>query len=127
MDITPVVETAIQRVERYGSEGMVINGTLYQEAVALFPTVVTSLGTLATDALERIDTYRLFLKPGACEILLVGTGKTHRFISPAFRRQLRDAYGITLESMDTGAACRTYNVLVEESRPVAALLLPIES
>jgi uncharacterized protein len=41
----------------------------------------------------------------------------------SLRTELRAA-GIALEAMDTGAACRTYNVLVAEERRVAAALLP---
>ena len=33
-------------------------------------------------------------------------------------------HGIAIEAMDTGAACRTYNVLLAEDRLVAAALLP---
>jgi uncharacterized protein len=42
---------------------------------------------------------------------------------PAALRQALKATGISLDSMDTGAACRTYNVLLAEDRRVAAALL----
>jgi len=45
-------------------------------------------------------------------------------VPTALRAALRAA-GIILEAMDTGAACRTYNVLVGEERRVAAALLPL--
>jgi uncharacterized protein len=44
---------------------------------------------------------------------------------PTTLRNALHATGIVLEPMDTGAACRTYNVLVAEDRPVAAALLPL--
>ncbi len=43
--------------------------------------------------------------------------------------QIRDALkaaAITIEAMDTGAACRTYNVLLTEERRVAAALFPVD-
>ena len=59
------------------------------------------------------------------EVVLLGTGKRLRFPDPALTRALVTA-NIGIEVMDTGAACRTYNVLMSEGRRVAAALLPIE-
>jgi uncharacterized protein len=59
------------------------------------------------------------LKP---ELVLLGTGDRQRFPSV----QIRGAFvraGIALETMDMGAACRTFNVLVQEERRVCAALL----
>jgi uncharacterized protein len=55
------------------------------------------------------------------EILLLGTGASVRFPHPGLTQALRDA-GVGLEVMDTNAACRTYNILLAEDRPVAAAL-----
>ncbi len=55
------------------------------------------------------------------ELVIVGTGPTQRF-APAAVRAAFAARGIGLESMELGAACRTYNVLVQEERRVAAAL-----
>ena len=46
-----------------------------------------------------------------------------QLVPPALRPALREA-GIVVDAMDTGAACRTYNVLLAEDRRVAAALLP---
>lgn len=57
------------------------------------------------------------------EIVLLGTGRTQRFPSA----QVREAFasrGIGLEPMDLHAACRTYNILVQEERRVVAMLFP---
>ncbi len=61
----------------------------------------------------------LALKP---EIALLGTGTTLRFPHPRLSACLTNA-GIGLEVMDTGAACRTYNILVAEGRHVVMGLL----
>lgn len=55
-------------------------------------------------------------------VVLLGTGPTLNFPSPAVIAGLARA-GIGVEVMDTGAACRTYNVLVMEGRAVVAALL----
>lgn len=61
----------------------------------------------------------LALKP---EIALLGTGTALRFPHPRLSACLTNA-GIGLEVMDTGAACRTYNILVAEGRHVVMGLL----
>ncbi len=58
------------------------------------------------------------LKP---EVALLGTGTQQRFPSAAVRNAF-SARGIGLETMDLGAACRTYNILVQEERRVVAML-----
>jgi uncharacterized protein len=54
---------------------------------------------------------------------LLGLGRSTSAVPAALRTALRTA-GIALEAMDTGASCRTYNVLVAEDRRVAAALIP---
>ncbi|OGI44308.1 MAG: hypothetical protein A2V92_04410 [Candidatus Muproteobacteria bacterium RBG_16_65_31] len=61
----------------------------------------------------------------APEVVLLGTGARLRFPDTACTRALLEAK-IGLEVMDTGAACRTYNILMAEGRRVAAALLMIE-
>jgi len=61
----------------------------------------------------------LALRP---ELVIVGSGRQHRFVPPVLVRALI-AKGIGIESMDTQAACRTYNILAGESRRVVAALL----
>jgi len=56
------------------------------------------------------------------DLVLLGTGARQRFPAPALLAPLY-RLGIGVEVMDTGAACRTYNVLVAEDRRVAAALL----
>jgi uncharacterized protein len=61
----------------------------------------------------------LALKP---ELVIFGSGPRQRFVAPALIRALIDRR-IGVETMDTPAACRTYNVLVSEGRSVVAALL----
>jgi uncharacterized protein len=72
--------------------------------------------TLAPEHFEQV----LSLRP---ELVIFGSGSQLRFIAPALYRSLIDAR-IGLETMDTAAACRTYNVLAAEGRSVVAALLP---
>jgi uncharacterized protein len=56
------------------------------------------------------------------KIVILGTGAAHRMPPPELFASFA-AHGIGLEVMDTGAACRTYNLLLAESRQVAAALI----
>jgi uncharacterized protein len=74
------------------------------------------LEALAPQHLEAI----FALEP---QVVLLGTGERQRFPAAGIRGAFA-ARGVGLEVMDLGAACRTYNVLVqEERRAVAALFL----
>jgi uncharacterized protein len=73
-----------------------------------------SFAELTPAHLERV----LALQP---EVVLLGTGATQRF-PPASIRTMLAARGVGLEVMDLGAACRTFNILVQEERKVAAAL-----
>ena len=58
-------------------------------------------------------------------VLLLGTGRDQHFPMPDVRRAFTEV-GIALEAMSTGAACRTYNVLLAEGRPAGAALLAVD-
>jgi uncharacterized protein len=62
---------------------------------------------------------------GALGLLLLGTGQGQHMPLADVRRAFAEA-GVTLEAMSTGAACRTYNVLLGEGRPVGAALLAVQ-
>lgn len=67
----------------------------------------------------------LFREAATTEFLLFGTGVEQRFPPAAFKAAFYEA-GLGLEVMDTGAAARTYNVLIGEGRKVAAALIAVE-
>lgn len=56
------------------------------------------------------------------EVVIFGSGAKLRFVSPALLRGLIER-GIGVETMDTAAACRTYNILAQEGRRVVGALL----
>jgi uncharacterized protein len=59
----------------------------------------------------------------APQVVLLGTGARQRFAAAAIRREFQRR-NVALEAMDLGAACRTFNVLVQEDRAVVAALFP---
>jgi uncharacterized protein len=122
MDLTPVVPAGRQVIERYGPSGFRVTGVIYPGPILIFPdrTVSWDAGTASDVTWERLGPV---LEHGGVRILLLGLGRVTSPISGPLRTAMRGA-GIAVEPMDTGAACRTYNVLVAENRSVAAALIP---
>ena len=122
MDLTPVAAAGRQIIERYAASGFRVSGVIYHGPVLVFPDL-----TVAWDAASASDvtwdTLTPVIEHGGVEILLLGLGRSASAVPAALRTALRTAR-IALEAMDTGAACRTYNVLVAEDRRVAAALIP---
>ncbi len=81
------------------------------------PWAVADAAAVSWDSLAPV------IEHGGVQILLLGLGRRTGMIAGGLREALRRA-GIALEPMDTGAACRTYGVLLAEDRRVAAALLP---
>ncbi len=79
------------------------------------PWQAASLAELEASHFARIAA----LQP---EVVIFGSGARLRFVPPGLLRALIDRR-IGVETMDTAAACRTYNVLVSEHRSVVAALL----
>ena len=123
MDITPLVPEGRHVIESYGDEGFRINGERYSGPVIVWPegVVAWEVAGIATIAIETLDA--MFAAEPPIEILLIGSGAAFE-VAPAALRHALGARSIALESMDTGAACRTYNVLMAEDRRVAAALIP---
>jgi uncharacterized protein len=122
MDLTPLVPAGRQIIERYAPSGFRVTGVIYHGPVLVFPARTlpwdAALGSAVTwESLAPV------IEHGGIRILLLGLGRATGPAPGALRTALRAA-GIALEPMDTGAACRTYNVLVSEGRRVAAALIP---
>jgi uncharacterized protein len=122
IELTPVVPPGRQIIERYGAHGFRVSGVIHPGAVLVFPQ-----HTLAWETTDPAAITFASLAPvvahGGLRILLLGMGRRMCPVAAELRAALRDE-GIALEAMDTGAACRTFNVLLGEDRLVAAALLP---
>jgi uncharacterized protein len=124
MDITPQIPAGRQVIESYGEGRFRISGKAHDGSVIVFPdrTIawpVTAMADLSMDALPDV----LVATPPV-EILLIGCGARLALLPPPLRAALRER-GIGCDPMDTGAACRTFNILMAESRRVAAALIAL--
>ena len=110
-------------VTGYGDDHVLINSSRFEHSLVVLPDEilrdwpVTSLVQLSAEHFLAV----LETKP---ELVLLGTGRQHRMPSPRLYASLLE-HNIGVEVMDTGAACRTYNILTGEGRRVAAALFMI--
>ena len=109
-------------VDSYGPGRFRIASVVWNSCVIVTPeqTVewpISRISDIDTSSLRPV----LNADPGI-EVLLIGTGKKMERIPTDLRECIR-AQGVGVDSMDTGAACRTYNVLLAEGRRVAAALM----
>lgn len=106
----------------YGDDHVLVNDQRLGFGLVVGPSLLDqeTFRGLVFEALEVAHFEWLRQQPA--EIVLLGTGARLRFPHPSLTRPLMEA-GIGLEVMDTGAACRTYNLLASEGRKVLAAIL----
>lgn len=122
MDITPIIPGDRMIIEAYGPGRFRISGQVYETPVMVFLDEVKTWAAAEAGDIDAESLAQAAQK--GVEVLLIGTGAKMHLLPPEVRRALREQ-GIGVEVMDTGAACRTFNILMAESRQVAAALLPI--
>lgn len=114
---------AAYAIQGYAKGQVTIGGVIYRTSLILTPSrLIEDWRPERFSDLIREDLARLAeLEP---EIVILGTGGTHRFPHPTLATPLMERR-IGLESMATDAACRTYNILHGEGRRVMAALFMI--
>jgi uncharacterized protein len=125
MDITPQVPIGRTIIEGYGAGGFMIDGHRVAGSLLVFADRVVDWPVTAFDQVTLENLADVTAAVPAVEILLIGSGARMLLAPAALRAALRDA-GVALDVMDTGAACRTYNVLLAEERRVAAALIAVD-
>ena len=141
--------SALNTVTAYGNGYIEVNRVSHTQAIAFGPEgaidhwpvasaadITTALLRLAAGIPEPVNDPLAFLDapeaaaaalpPGAPEVLLVGTGTRQVFLPPQVLAPLLSA-GLGIETMDTQAASRTYNILMAEGRRVRTALIPQEN
>lgn len=112
-------------IEAYGNLGFRFGGMSHRGSVLAVPSGVHASPVAEGQALAEADLAALWLEPpGTVDLLLLGTGTNLVPVPAALGAALR-AKNIRFEPMPTGAAARTYNILLGEKRLVAALLVAV--
>ncbi len=121
MPLTEDRITSRYSISAYNSEQIVINQQAYRQSLILspesihFPWPVQSIDDLDESSLQIV----LEMHP---TVVLLGTGQQQQFPDPVIFT-LFGQQGIGLEVMNTGALCRTFNILVAEDREVVAAII----
>ncbi|WP_366656407.1 Mth938-like domain-containing protein [Fodinicurvata sp. EGI_FJ10296] len=125
MDVTPMIPGNRWVINGYGPNQFRISGEVYHGSMLVFPTGVASWSVGAVEDLTAQNIVdAVSQSPEHLEILLLGSGGKMTLVPRTVRDAVIDR-GISVDVMETGAACRTYNVLLAEGRSVGAALIAI--
>jgi uncharacterized protein len=111
-------------VDSYGNGGFRFAGMSHRGSLLLVPSGIYGWEPPPA-GVDLASLARVFDEADAIEVLLVGTGREMLPLDEAIRQALRER-GIVGESMSTGAAVRTFKVLLAENRSVAAALVAVD-
>ncbi|MDA0961902.1 MAG: Mth938-like domain-containing protein [Proteobacteria bacterium] len=117
MRLNKVVFTDAQPIDGYGPGFFRIGGKVHEGPVLTGPK-----GTSAWGGYD--DAEALAALAGEVDVIFIGTGGEIAHIPAALRARL-EALGLGVETMNSPAAARTYNVLLSEGRRVALALIPV--
>ena len=123
MEIAEPPAAGRQAIQAYGSGRFRVSGRVFQGSILVCPDhaepwPVTDAGGITASALDQVPAEDI-------DILLVGCGASF-LPPPKGLAEALKARGLALEWMDTGAACRTFNVLMAEDRLCAAALIAVD-
>ncbi len=113
-------------IEAYGNGGFRFADMSHRGSILALPNGIEAWPVKDASEITAEALSRLIAEAAAIDILLIGTGAAMTPLPRATREAL-EAAGLFPELMSTGAAVRTYNVLLSEERAVAAALIAVES
>jgi len=111
-------------IRSYGPGQVTVNQQVFRRSLIVTPERLIA-DWPPQDVAAFVSEHFAPIRELAPEVVILGTGARLRFPRPPEVRLLAEA-NIGLEVMDTGAACRTYNILMQDGRRVLAALLMIE-
>ncbi|MCL4765078.1 MAG: hypothetical protein KJZ80_02415 [Hyphomicrobiaceae bacterium] len=112
-------------IDAYGNGGFRFAEMSHKGSILCLPSGIYAWDVASPDEFVLGSFDRVFAEKDRIRFLLLGTGRTQVFPSLEIRGGFAAA-GLGLEPMDTGAACRTYNILLAEHREVAAALIAVD-
>ena len=112
-------------LDAYGNGGFRFAEMSHRGSILCLPSGIWAWPVVAAAEIDAAALARVIAEAGEIELLLLGTGPALVPPGPAVRAALNEAR-LRVETMSTGAAARTYNVLLAEDRKVAAALVAVE-
>lgn len=114
-----------QQIQAYRGGGFRVSGERFEGSVLIGADRTTAWPAKNVDDISAAALVPLVAEAAQGVIVMIGCGRSFQPMPPALRQELAAA-GVHAEWMDTGAACRTFNLLVSEGREVRAALLAVE-
>jgi len=111
-------------IDAYGKGGFRFGGMSHRGSILCLPQGIWAWPVSSVSEITEETLARVFAAPGV-ELFLLGTGKQPWLMPEPLRWRFRDAH-LGLEVTPTGAAVRTYNILLAEGRRVGAALIAVE-
>lgn len=112
-------------IDAYGNGGFRFADMSHRGSLLCLPSGIYGWDMTMENALSPEHFQRVLDDAADIEFLLVGTGTEMRPLPAALKAALRER-GIGADPMNTGAAVRTFNIMLSESRAVAAALIAVE-
>lgn len=125
IEITPKPAVGRQLIESYGGGGFRVAGLRHSGSVVIFPRETVAWPVAFPADISLASLQPVVQRADLVRILIIGCGRSFAPRPLDLHSELRTE-GINLEWMDTGAACRTYNVLLLDDREVAAALIAVD-
>ncbi len=111
-------------IRNYGPGQVTVNQQVFRRSLIVTPERIFA-DWPPQEVSALVAAHFTLVRELAPEVVILGTGARLQFPRPPEVRLLAEA-NIGLEVMNTGAACRTYNILMQDGRRVLAALLMIE-
>jgi uncharacterized protein len=111
-------------IDAYGKGGFAFADMSHRGSLLCLPEAIWAWPVVAPDQIDRASLDRVFAAASTIDTLIIGTGTGVWLAPPELRDALR-AVSVGLDTMQTGAAIRTYNIMMGERRRVAAALIAV--
>ncbi len=112
-------------IDAYGDGGFRFAEMSHRGSILALPSGIQAWPVASASELNLEALAPVLAEADAVDLLLLGTGRDVVPVPEDLRRSLREAQ-IGLDVLQTGAAARTYNILLAENRKVAAALIAVD-
>jgi uncharacterized protein len=111
-------------IEAYGKGGFIFDSMSHRGSLLCLPDAIWAWPITTPAEIDRTSLARIFAAANGIDTLIIGTG-TEVWLPPSPLREALRGVRVVLDSMQTGPAVRTYNIMIGERRRVAAALIAV--
>jgi len=111
-------------IDAYGNGGFAFAEMSHRGSLLCLPDAIWAWPVAKPEEIDRASLQRVFAGADGIDTLIVGTG-TGVWLPPSELREALRAVKVVLDTMQTGPAVRTYNIMIGERRRVAAALIAV--